>query len=185
MPPRDPSDHEKEKIERLRRAMYSRSLSGMLHERPRREMHESERIVGDDWSEPETGVQSTIVASRFIGTTRKLLWWFLGFSVLFFILAVGFFAYYFTLGGGSFAASPSNVDIVISGPSQISGGEVTKLQVVVTNRNKAALELADLVINYPAGTRSPTDYTTDFPTQRISLGSIEPGGSRQGTVSAV
>jgi hypothetical protein len=56
---------------------------------------------------------------------------------------------------------------------------------VVTNRNKVPLELADIVITYPKGTRSPSDFSTDLPNQRISLGTIEPGGKRQGTVSAV
>jgi hypothetical protein len=179
------SDHEQEKIERLRRAMYSRSLSGMLKERPRQRLEQTQPLVGEDWVEHGEEVAGTVVAPRTIGLMRKALWWFLGASIIFFIAALAFFGYYFTLGGGSFGASPSNIDIAISGPPQIPGGESTKLQIVVTNRNKIPLELADLVITYPPGTRSPTDFATDFPTQRISLGTIEAGGSRQGTVSAV
>ena len=186
MPPQqEPSEHEKEKIERLRRAMYSRSLSGMLGERPRHTLGKSQQVVGENWEEKETGAEPSMVAPPAMGLVRKILWWFLGASVIFFIAALAFFGYYFTLGSGSFSASPSNIDISISGPPQIAGGEPAKLQLVVTNRNKVPLQLADLVITYPAGTRSPTDFSTDFPTQRISLGTIEPGGSRQGTVSAV
>jgi len=35
------------------------------------------------------------------------------------------------------------------------------------------LELADLVVTYPKGTRSPTDFATDLQNQRIPLGVIE------------
>lgn len=165
--------------------MYSRSLSDKLKERDRRVLDLTQPIVGEEWSEPTEPVASSIVAPRVIGYTRKVLWGLLALSVVFFIGAASFFAYYFTLGGGSGGASPNNIDISISGPPQISGGEPTKLQVVVTNRNKVSLDLAELVITYPDGTRSPTDYKTDFPNQRIPLGNIEPGGQRQGTVTAV
>lgn len=182
----EPSEHEQEKIERLRRAMYSRSFSGMLGERPRHVLRETPQSVGEDWTTEESGeVAASTVAPRMIGVMRSALWWFLGASVVFFVVAVAFFAYYFTIGGGSSAASPSNIDIAISGPPQVPGGEPAKLQIVVTNRNQVPLELADLVITYPSGTRSPVDFSTDFPSQRISLGTIEAGGSRQGTVSAV
>jgi hypothetical protein len=178
-------DFEQEKIERLRRAMYSRSLSGNLKERPRRDFAGVDPLVGEDWAEDDEPLSGSRVAPRVIGYTRKALWWLLGASIAFFIVALGFFVYYFTLGGGSAAAAPGNIDITISGPPQIASGEPTKLQVEVTNRNKVSLELADLIITYPDGTRSPLDFQTDFPSQRITLGSIEPGGRRQGTVTAV
>lgn len=185
MPPQPPSDHEKERIERLRRAMYSRTNDGIIPDRPRRELHQPDDGVPEDWKEPEAGAAPSTVAPRTIGVARKVLTWFLIASVVFFTGALLFFAYYFTLGGGSFGASPSKIDIAISGPPQIHSGESTKLQIVITNNNKVALELADLVITYPPGTRSPLDFSTDFPSQRVPLGSIDPGGKRQGTVSAV
>ena len=179
------SDHEKERIERLRRAMYSRTLSEKLKERPRREMDEIRPVVGEDWKHEEPQLASTLVAPRTLQLARKSLWWALAVAVVFFVGAMAFFAYYFTLGGGSSPASAANIDIVISGPSQVAGGEPTELQIAVTNRNQVPLQLAELVINYPLGTRSPTDLSTDLSSQRISLGTIEPGGRRQGTVSAV
>ena len=185
MPPENPSDHEKERIERLRRAMYSRQLENKIGTRPRRELRQTPEMTPDDWQRPEAGAPGEIIAPRTIGLARKVLWWLLVSSVVFFIGAVLFFGYYFTLGSGSFGASPTNIDIAVSGPPQVQSGETTKLQIVITNKNKVPLELADLVLTYPQGTRSPTDYSTDLPSQRISLGSIEPGGSRQGTVSAV
>ncbi len=178
-------DFEKEKIERLRRAMYSRQLSEKMTERPRRELEEQESTVGEDWVSPEPELAGIRVAPRFVGATRAILWWALIGSVVFFVGAVAFFAYYFTFGGGSNPASPGNIDIVVTGPTQVMGGEPTELQIVVTNRNRIALELADLVISFPPGTRSVSDFATDLPSLRQPLGSIEPGGRRQGTISAV
>ncbi|MEK7134031.1 MAG: hypothetical protein AAB804_03090 [Patescibacteria group bacterium] len=181
----DPSEHDKEKIERLRRAMYSRSLSPKLHDRERRTLEQPDMHVGEDFVEPKEELPNVTVAPRLIGLTRAALWWLLGAAIVFFVGAVSFFAYYFLMGGGGLAAAPGNIGISVAGPPQIEGGAPTEFQIVVANRNKVSLELADLIITYPDGTRSPTDFSTDLPSQRISLGSIEPGGTRQGTVSAV
>lgn len=181
----EPSDHEKERIEQLRRAMYSRGHENMSTERPRRMLDDVRAPVGDDWKRTEPELAGVAVAPRYLGATRAILWWLLVASIAFFVAAVAFFGYYFTFGGGSLPASPGNIDISVTGPPQIAGGEPAQLQIVVTNRNRVPLELADLVIEYPDGTRSPTDFETDFPSQRISLGTIEPGGQRQGTISAV
>ncbi len=181
----EPSEHDKERIEQLRRAMYSRKLSGQLHERPRRELEHDREIVGDDWKTQEPELDKMRVAPRFIGTTRAILKWFLVISVLFFVAAAGFFGYYFLFGGGSHPANPGNIDISVSGPPQIAGGEPVELQITVVNRNRVPLELADLLVTFPQGTRSVADFATDMPSLRQSLGTIEPGGRRQGTISAV
>lgn len=178
-------DHEKEKIERLRRAMYSRSLSPNIKDKPRRELEREAPQVGEEWLHHEEGIGGSHVAPRMIGFTRVVMKGLMWAAVAFFLGAIGFFAYYFFLGAGATPTSPGNIDISVSGPLQIQSGEPTELQIAVVNRNRVALELADLVIKYPNGTRSPTDLATNLNDQRISLGTIEPGGRRQGTVSAV
>ncbi|KKW24684.1 MAG: hypothetical protein UY67_C0004G0002 [Candidatus Kaiserbacteria bacterium GW2011_GWA2_52_12] len=180
-----PPHHEDERIERLRRAMYSRSIADTLRNRERRELTEEKPLVNDDWKRPEQEVKKEIVAPRSMNFLRNIFWWILAGSGLFFLGAVFFFIYYFTFGIGSIPTSPNNIDIAVAGPSQVSGGQPAQLQLVVTNRNKVPLELADLVITYPKGTRSPADFVSDLTTQRITLGTIESGGRRQGTVQAV
>ena len=179
------SEQDGEKIDRLRRAMYSRTLADKIKDRPRRELGADSAQVGDDFARVDEGVPGQIVAPRTIGLARTALWWILGAAIVFFAAALLFFAYYFFIGNGSGNASSSNIDISISGPPQIEGGVPTELQVSVANRNAVPLELADIIVTYPSGTRSPTDFSTDLPSQRISLGTIEAGGVRQGTVSAV
>ncbi len=186
LPPNRPGpSSEVERIDRLRRAMYSRSLSKNLKERERREMEPTRPIVGEDFKVGELGVPQVSVAPGGILFMRNILWWVLGASILFFTGTMMFFGYYFFFGQGSIGAAPGNIDIAIAGPAQVAGGQASALQIVVTNRNNVALNLADLVVHFPKGTRSPTDFVTDEPVLRQSLGTIEPGGQRQGTVKAV
>lgn len=181
---REPS-HEDEKINRLRRAMYSRSLSENVKDRPRRVLRLDAPPVPEEWEREEEVVPKTIAAPRGFGFGRLALKMLLGAALAFFIGAAGFFAYYFTLGGGSSAVSPGNIDIIVSGPSRIPSGAPAELQITVVNRNQAALEYAELVVTFPSGTRSAIDFSSDYPNMRQSLGTIEPGGRRQGTVKAV
>lgn len=181
----EPSEHEKEKIERLRRAMYSRSLSPKIRDRERRALGQEISSVEEDFVEPQENIAGVVVAPRAITFACTALWWLLGGAIIFFIGAIGFFSYYFVLGGGSFGASPSNIGISIGGPPQVEGGSPTELQIVVGNRNKVPLELAELIVTYPKGTRSVSDFATDLPSLRQPLGTIEAGGTRQGTISAV
>lgn len=185
MPDTPQPEHEQERVERLREAMYSRALSDKLKPRERRELDDSSPDIQDDWKRPEPAMKPMLVAPTSIGWGKIFLYWLLGSSIVFFVGAGGFFVYYFTIGGGSLPASPQNISISVSGPPQVAGGGVTELQIAVTNRNKVPLQLAELVITFPSGTRSPTDFKTDEPTLRQPLGTIEPGGVRQGTVSAV
>ncbi|MDP3645746.1 MAG: hypothetical protein Q8R25_01530 [bacterium] len=179
------TNHENERIDRLRRAMYSRSLSGKIKDRERRGMEPTQQIVGEDFKHFEPGVEGTVVAPHGIALTRTLLWWLLGGSIVFFVGTLLFFGYYFFFGPASISASPGNINIAIAGPPQVAGGQASELQIIVTNRNNVPLQSADLVVNFPKGTRSPTDFVTDEPVLRQSLGTIEPGGQRQGTIKAV
>ena len=120
-----------------------------------------------------------------MGFARTALWWVLAAAVLFFICAAGFFAYYFVFGGGALSSSPSNIDIAVSGPPEVQSGGITELQVVVTNRNTVPLQLSDLIVTFPSGTRSAADLSTDEPTLEQDLGTIAPGASVQGEIPAV
>lgn len=165
--------------------MYSRKLEPLIKEKPRRELELGRPPVGEEWVRKEPTLDSSSIAPQRIRVFRVLIRWAIYAALAFFVGAAGFFAYYFFLGGGSTPASPGNIDISVSGPLQVASGSPTELQIAVVNRNRVGLELADLVITYPDGTRSPVDLSTNLKDQRISLGNIEPGGRRQGTVSAV
>lgn len=104
-------------------------------------------------------------------------------SLIFFVVAVGFAALLFFSGTNTI--STKNVDVQVSGPSQIDAGSTLSLQIVVTNHNPVPIQLADLVVTFPPDTRSDQDISVAVPSTRISLGTINPGESVNQTVRAV
>lgn len=87
--------------------------------------------------------------------------------------------------GGNNTVSSKNVDIRITAPSEIGAGSTLSLQVAVTNKNAVPMELTDLIVEFPPGTRSALDVSTELPRLRESLGTLEPGKSINRTVRAV
>jgi hypothetical protein len=104
-------------------------------------------------------------------------------AVIFFIIALVTAGLLFFAGNNT--VSTKNVDISITGPSEIGAGSTLSLQVVVANRNAVPMELTDLVLEFPSGTRSAADISEDLPRVRESLGTIEPGKSVNRTIRAV
>ena len=113
---------------------------------------------------------------------RPVEYLFIG-SAAFFVIATAAAAIIFFSGGNT--VSTKNVDIAISGPTSIRAGDTVPLQVTITNRNAVPMQLVDLIVEYPAGTRSAADVTTDLPRTRESLGTIAPGDSVNKTERAV
>ena len=92
--------------------------------------------------------------------------------VLIFLLALGSVVFYFWAGFGG--VSGDNIDITVIAPTSIDGGDRMTWEVAVTNRNRQTLELADLIVEYPEGTR-PIDVTVRALRERRSLGKIDQG----------
>ncbi len=167
---------EEDKIETLRKRLYATGTHVLNLKR---------RALSEDQSEVPRSFETASKLSNFIGMRKGHSWYrtlFL-FSLLFFVLALGIsFSFFF---GGRTTVSSENIAIDIEGPSTIGGGEVLPLQITVTNHNAAALELADLLVEYPEGTRSAEDLTSPLPRDRHSLGTIAPGAKVRATVNAV
>ncbi len=104
-------------------------------------------------------------------------------SILFFIIAAGVSALFFF--GGITTTSPQNIDVQVLAPSLVDGGKEATFEIIITNRNTTPLELADLVLDYPAGALDPTDPTQSLTHDRISIGTIGPGQQVKKTVSAL
>ena len=95
------------------------------------------------------------------------------FAILFFAAAMGVAGFVF-FGGGNFISS-KNVDITVVGPTAASAGEVLELAVTIENKNNADLELTNLSIQYPAGSRDPSDSSKNLTYTREELGVIKAG----------
>ncbi|KKW09390.1 MAG: hypothetical protein UY44_C0002G0030 [Candidatus Kaiserbacteria bacterium GW2011_GWA2_49_19] len=172
----DPMPNDEEKMNRLRRAMYSRSLAPKLKEHQRRALEDDRTDVSEDWKRQYQELQGATVAPRIFLRLRSVVRW-LGIALVIFLIGVaGFLTYYFTIGGGATTATSGKIGISISGPSRVSGGELTELQITISNRGETGLELADLVVMYPPGTRMSPSIPTDVPGQRIPIGAIKSAG---------
>ncbi len=104
-------------------------------------------------------------------------------AVAFFVVAIGVAGYIFW-GGANFVSS-KNVDITVLGPSTISAGNVLELGVIVANKNNSDLEVANLSVQYPTGTRDPVDTTQSLTYHRESLGEIRAGSEVTRNASAI
>ena len=104
-------------------------------------------------------------------------------AAFFFVIALAVGAY--TLFGGKNFVSVDNVDILIDGPVSVGGGEPLSLNVAVTNKNNAEIELVDLIATYPQGTKDPNDPTKDLSRARISIGDIAPGATVQKSLNSL
>jgi hypothetical protein len=104
-------------------------------------------------------------------------------SLTFFVVALAISSLLFFSGNNTI--STKNVDIHVSGPSEIGAGNTLSLQVVITNRNAVPMELTDLIVEFPPGTRSDTNVAVDLPRIRESLGTIQPGDSVNRTIRSI
>ncbi|MBL7045933.1 MAG: hypothetical protein ISR99_02800 [Parcubacteria group bacterium] len=171
-------DGDKSRIDEIRKRLYSRDKS-RLDGAGRRTLRSSKYNVSGSWKKPaKKPVFSS--GSRKRGSFLK---GFLIFSIAFFVIAIGFSSIYFF--GGSNIVSSDNIDIEIKGPTSIAGGEVLELQLTIINRNNVEIQLADLIIEYPDGTRTADDIGKELPRFREGIGSIRSGEKVKKTVKAV
>lgn len=169
------------RLGRLKEQMYSRFKQPVT--RPRRELTELESDAPTNWQRPEPTETAPLEE-----VTKKVRTYSLPVIVLLvslgiFVVVGGLAVAYFLAGSNTITSR--KIDVVVNGPRTLEGGETLSLQVSVRNNNSATLELADLLITYPEGTREPSDISASLETQRIPLGVIEPGGVRNGVVRGV
>lgn len=170
-------DKEESALKRLEKRLDSRSSDqeALSVQRTRPAGQRSQSATKTAWKRPNLRPRPP----------RRIRWSEIAFigSIAFFIIAALFAAFLFFSGNNT--VSTRNVDIAVDGPVSLRAGEVMTLQVVITNRNTVPMELADLVVEFPSGTRSETDIAVELPRLRESLGTIQPGESVNKTIRAV
>jgi len=168
-------EDDKSKIDRLRDALYSRKVkikpSFVL------DLHGHQSAVSDKWKDPLP--EAPLTEKPKVDLSKKIFWA----AITFFAICLLVAGYIFL--AGSNLISPNNIKVDILGPSSVKAGEVTSLDVTVTNNNDTALEIADLIIEYPEGTRNADNWSASLTHTRVSLGDIAPRQSVRKTVSAV
>ncbi len=171
------------RIDRLERSLNSRAHPSQYSD-SRAEMNRPAIAVNPLWRGNEH-VEDLVLKTREYKEHaqnrifKKILWG----SIIFFILAlmVGGFIFF----RGINMVSSNNIDILVSGPSSVAGGQELPLEITLQNKNSASLEGASLLVEYPVGARVAGDPNTVLTRQSIPIGTIPARGSVVQTVKSV
>lgn len=166
-------DGEQDKIENLKKALYSqKGVSRDAHVLDLNKHNEED--VPAKWN-PNDKTEEKIDYSALPKKKGSLLSKVLISTVVFFVASISLAAY--MIFNGKNIVSPNKIDINIVGPSSVRAGDEAAFEVDIVNRNGTPLELADLLVEYPKGTRSAEDKTTDMPREKITIEKIAPGAT--------
>lgn len=167
-------------LRRLDDVLYARDGKRILSPQGRTPFSHTVPETSPDWGhEHRVPLPPVLPEERYRRTVRRLFL----FSILFFFVAAGI-AVYMVIGNHN-SVSTANVEIAATGPTTIAGGDVLSVQIDVTNNNAATLEVADLLVTFPQGTRNPDDLTKEMPRLRKNLGNLKPGATASYVVDAV
>jgi len=169
------NEETKSKVGDLQDTLYSRtSYHDPLGKRsPVRELEPptGEPEVKETWQSPE--LNELLTREREVPEIHPFMKKFFVFALLFFTATILVAGVIF-LGGTNFISS-KNVDIEVVGPTSVSAGEVLELGVTIKNSNNTDLELANLSVQYPPGSRDPDDSSKTLTFTKDEIGVIRAG----------
>lgn len=165
------SENEHNKIEDIKRRLYDPKDTN-IDRRHEGVLHPQNFKIAQEWNPESTDKKSS---SNIIIKKPKTSFFkkFFIVAIVFFVCAVGFAVYMYSTGGVS--VSNDNIDITVLGNAFTKGGDELPLQIEITNRNNANLELADLLIEYPRGASDTETDVIRLP--RDKIGTINKGQS--------
>lgn len=166
-------DEKKEKLDKLERKLYSRNAPPIIDTgRTDFEVKEAEPVE-TEWqgvknnSFDELAAKMSRVALNKNNFVNKIFI----ISALFFVVAAVVATFVFL--GGSNIVSSKNVDIQVTGPIAVPGGQEVSLDINILNNNNTDLNSASLLIEYPEGVRTSYDLTKDLDRERFALETIK------------
>ncbi|OGI95590.1 hypothetical protein A2917_03505 [Candidatus Nomurabacteria bacterium RIFCSPLOWO2_01_FULL_42_17] len=175
------------RIEELKAKLFSKNYQTKIEHRDKFS-HPKRSDVPEVWEEGENlGTGPTAYTQRFFMKTSMFKNFFI-FSSVFFVLTLLYASYVFFAGGNT--VSNDNIDISILGNNFTAGGEDLSLIVGITNKNSSALDLVDLVLEYPRGSSANSadggaGSSAGVERFRQSLGTIPSGGVRNENLKIV
>jgi hypothetical protein len=154
----------KSKIDAAKEKLYSNNF--IIKEKDRARLHADRFDIPDTW-EAEKNPEKLFEKKTYTPLFRKF---FIG-AVIFFVIAILVAA--FSVLSGRSSVSTDAIEVTILTKSFVDGGQALDVIVEVKNNNPAALELADLVLEYPKSATLDGEVIRD----RRSLGTIAAGGT--------
>jgi hypothetical protein len=157
----------KNRIEDIKRSLYNPKDKSMSHTREVL-LNTVEHNAPIDWKDdiPKSNNKDMIKKTK-MSPFKK----FFVISLILFLIAIGFAFYKFL--GNDLSVSGENIEIQVIGNSFTKGGENLPLQIEIDNKNKANLEFANLIVEYPKGAEDNVTDVVRIP--RDSIGTIKSG----------
>lgn len=181
MPPNN-DGNKLNRIEELKSKLFSKTYHGKIEHRDEF-THPTRKDVPDVWENGNKAEAGSFRRDEFFMKTSLFKNFFI-FSVIFFFLTIGYASYVFFVGGNT--VSNDNIDISILGNNFTAGGEDLSLVIGITNRNSVALELVDLIVEYPKGVPNlETNSPLGMERMRQSLGMIPAGAEKNENIKLV
>ncbi|MEK7579516.1 MAG: hypothetical protein AAB460_03240 [Patescibacteria group bacterium] len=156
----------------------------------RARFHQDIYDVKKDWthehglSAGQAGEQNSLFSRmKLTPKHHTLVRWVFVAAAAFFLVALGVAAFFLT--GNRNILSTDKISITVTGPAILSAGDPLPLAIEIINNNTSTLEVADLVVEYPQGTRSAEDVRIELPRYRVGLGDLSPGERIATTTRAV
>lgn len=166
-----PRDRERlDRIEELKSKLFNKNYQTKIEYRDNFP-HSKKIEVMDSWGKKELPEESLESRNEIIMKTSIFKKFFV-FSLVFFLIALGYAGYMFLIRGNT--VSNNNIDISVLSNAYTAGGEEYPLLLEIINKNNSPLLLVDLVVEYPKNSVSSSTKDNDF--LRMSLGTIPAGG---------
>ncbi|PIR68537.1 hypothetical protein COU49_00650 [Candidatus Nomurabacteria bacterium CG10_big_fil_rev_8_21_14_0_10_35_16] len=164
------------KVEELKNKLFSKNYRTKIEHRDNFSRLHTKDVM-DSWTVKDKAMHHS---KKFFMKTSLFKNFFV-FSMFFLLLALGYGFYVFFVGGNT--VSNNNIDITVLGNTFTAGGEELPLQIGITNKNTIALELVDLVVEYPKN--SSDDPYGEVERIRESLGIIPSGAIRNENIKVI
>lgn len=159
-----PNEPEKTKLEQVEGILNKKDDRYFF--RRRRGLGHTETATHDDWHDQLPEDTAPVKQTHTFGKIVFLT------SALFFVGALAF-AFY-TSQGGHNVISNQNVEVTITGPLGVKAGDEIQLQLQIVNNNDVPLEVSDITITYPPGTRLASNPSKETTRVVNNLGDIAP-----------
>ncbi len=170
-------------LKTLESKLYSPNVSrGELFPDARRNLAENTPRTdqGIQW-EPINIEQQPEHPQRF--RASKFVKWFFIVSLLFCLGAVGFALYYFF--SDQLVISSKNIDINVTAPVRVNGGEALPLSIEIANKNRQQLTDIHVTIEYPDDSRNPASPDMQLLRDEKDIPLIAAGSSQHINSSAL
>jgi uncharacterized repeat protein (TIGR01451 family) len=166
-------DEHKSKLEEVERKLYS--LQG-AKEHKRRDLKSHENSLEKDWIDPNQNKDKGSNLFNYyeeVPKKRSLFGFVFAFSAIFFILALGYAAYYFFF----ILNTPvyKNISIEVFMPTQVVPGDVVSYRVKIANQNPVAIKDVEFIQTLPEGTQDADDPKLEKRIVNEDLGEISSG----------